>query len=404
VPAIFETKPENGESPLRTFASHAEETVLILGPRRVPPVETPTSHATNHAVSICTSVGFRYLKVQEYISAAVELKPDICVALADILHDRKPSSKRAEKMVDRTAVWLRDVLDAKEMCKDKGSDITVFAAILPIPSEQQSFYTNQLVEDFQEQISGLVVYDAHSLDAVDGSLAKLPILALTEPVNPRQLLREILLGIDLVVLPFINVATDAGIALDFVFPPPRADDGSSLQKPLGLNTWDPAHATDLSPLRADCQCYTCQNHHRAYLQHLLSAKEMLAWVLLQLHNHHIMDCFFAGVRASITNGGFEKDKEAFEIYYESEFSEKTNAGPRYVFLLFEYLFTFTHISCRLRGYQFKSMGGGEPKKNKKGYNKLDGMAAEAVAEAEVPSPSVGAMELEEHGFGKVEKS
>jgi hypothetical protein len=57
----------------------------------------------------------------------------------------------------------------------------------------------------------------------------------------------------------------------------------------------------------------------------------------------------------------------------------------------------------LRGYQFKSKGGGEPKKNRKAYNKLDDMAAEALTEAEVPSPSVDAMELEEHGFGVVEK-
>jgi hypothetical protein len=59
---------------------------------------------------------------------------------------------------------------------------------------------------------------------------------------------------------------------------------------------------------------------------------------------------------------------------------------------------------RLRGYQFKSKGGGEPKKNPKGYNKLDDMAAEAIAEAELPSPDVDAMQLEEHGFGKAEKS
>jgi queuine tRNA-ribosyltransferase subunit QTRTD1 len=331
VPAIYEIKPDNGDSPLRAFASHAEDIPLILGPRRIPPVDTPTTNS-NNAISICTSVGFRYLKVQEYISAAVELKPDICLAPADIVHEHKPSTKRAEKMVDRTAVWLRDILDQKEACREKGSDITVFAALLPIPSEQQTWYTEQLVNDFREGISGLAVHDVYSLDAVVESLAELPILALTEPLNPRQLLHEISLGVDLFVLPFINRTTDGGIALDFVFPPPTADGTNSNPKSLGLDTWDPAHATDLSPLRADCQCYTCQNHHLAYLQHLLSAKEMLAWVLLQIHNHHVMDDFFAGVRTSLASGTFEKDKEAFEKYYEAEFSEKANAGPRYVYI------------------------------------------------------------------------
>jgi queuine tRNA-ribosyltransferase subunit QTRTD1 len=302
---------------------------MIMAPRRIPPVETPTSN-TNTSISICTSVGFRYLKVKDYISAAIALQPDICIAPADILFDHKPSVKRAEKMGDRTAVWLRDTLAQKETCREEGSDITVFAPILPIAAEQQTWYLSQLVEEFRDLVSGLVVYDADSLDVVDESLAELPILALTAPANPRQLLREISLGVDLFVLPFITGATDAGIALDFVFPPPTSDGTSSAQEPLGVDSWNPDHAMDLSPLRAGCQCYTCKNHHRAYLQHLLSAKEMLAWVLLQLHNHYIVDEFFAGVRASISNGSFEKDKEAFERYYESEFSEKKNDGPRYV--------------------------------------------------------------------------
>jgi len=61
------------------------------------------------------------------------------------------------------------------------------------------------------------------------------------------------------------------------------------------------------------------------------------------------------------------------------------------------------IDChRIRGYQRKSKGGPEPKINAKAFNKLDD-AAEALAEAETPSPSVDANDLEEHGLGKVEK-
>jgi queuine tRNA-ribosyltransferase subunit QTRTD1 len=328
VPAIYEIEPENEESPLRAFASHPSETVLILGPRRIPPVETPTSNS-NTAISICTSVGFRFLQVKEYISAAVELKPDICVAPADIMHDHIPSIKRAEKMADRTAVWLRDILAQKESCVEDGTDITVFAPILPISAEQQTWYTNQLVDDeFRHLISGLVVYDAHSLDLIDKSITTLPILALTEPANPRQLLREISLGVDLFVMPFINTATDAGVAFDFSFPAPTMGESSSAQHSLGVDAWDPAFATDLEPLQSGCQCYTCQRHHRAFLQHLLSAREMLAWVLLQIHNHHVIDQFFAGVRASIAKGSFEQDKDAFERYYESELPVKYNDGPR----------------------------------------------------------------------------
>lgn len=57
----------------------------------------------------------------------------------------------------------------------------------------------------------------------------------------------------------------------------------------------------------------------------------------------------------------------------------------------------------VRGYQRKSEGRGEPKANPKAFDKLDD-ASEALAEADTPSSSVDASDLEEHGFGKVEKN
>jgi hypothetical protein len=60
-------------------------------------------------------------------------------------------------------------------------------------------------------------------------------------------------------------------------------------------------------------------------------------------------------------------------------------------------------SHRVRGYQRKSKGRGEPKANAKAFGKLDD-AAEALAETETPSSSVDISDLEEHGMGKVEKN
>ncbi|NOZ44377.1 MAG: tRNA-guanine transglycosylase [bacterium] len=41
---------------------------------------------------------------------------------------------------------------------------------------------------------------------------------------------------------------------------------------------------DLSPLTDNCPCYACQNFSKAYLHHLHREKEMLAGILLSLHN------------------------------------------------------------------------------------------------------------------------
>lgn len=44
------------------------------------------------------------------------------------------------------------------------------------------------------------------------------------------------------------------------------------------------YKTDNEPLNKYCPCYTCKNHSRAYINHLLKEKEMMGGILLSLHN------------------------------------------------------------------------------------------------------------------------
>ncbi|KAF2095926.1 tRNA-guanine transglycosylase family protein [Rhizodiscina lignyota] len=383
VPPIFQTPSLNNASPLTSYCGLPHDILTILGARRTPPVPCAKAN-TNTAVSILTSVGFRQVDATDYAAAVQRLKPDIAVGLADIMYDKgQISSKRIDKMGDRTGAWTRTLI---QYCQDddgeKGSLPHIFAPILPIESQLQSYYINQLLDDdLKHQVSGFTVYDAESLLHIPQELSALPRLALSEPNGPTKLLLEISLGVDIFTVPFIGTATDAGIALDFEFPPPSQVNGNS-PKPLGTDGWLDEHAADTSPLAPSCECYSCRNHHRAFLHHLLSAREMLAWVLLQIHNHRILDQFFAGVRKSIAKDTFEEDKAAFEKYYEPELRDTTGQGPR------------------VRGYQFKSEGRGEPKKNPKAYGRLDD-AREKFAEGVLPSPNADAEDLERAGMGSV---
>lgn len=47
-------------------------------------------------------------------------------------------------------------------------------------------------------------------------------------------------------------------------------------------------ASDLSPIMPSCQCYTCQNHSRAYLHMLFKQKSNLFTALASIHNIHVM--------------------------------------------------------------------------------------------------------------------
>lgn len=97
----------------------------------------------------------------------------------------------------------------------------------------------------------------------------------------------------------------------------------------------------------------------------------------------MIDAFFDAVRASIARDSFEEDVKTFNRTYSATMPEKTGEGPR------------------VRGYQMKSIGGGEPKKNPKAYGRLND-AAQKLAEAEsgIATPTGDAVELERHGFAE----
>lgn len=45
-----------------------------------------------------------------------------------------------------------------------------------------------------------------------------------------------------------------------------------------------SYKNDFTPVDEKCDCYTCQNHTRAYLRHLFNTKEILAYELATIHN------------------------------------------------------------------------------------------------------------------------
>ncbi|KAH7396394.1 tRNA-guanine(15) transglycosylase-like protein [Pyrenochaeta sp. MPI-SDFR-AT-0127] len=326
----------NAPESLRNFIALPQDRLLVLGARRNPPIHSPVAN-TNTEVGLLTSVGFRSISSEYYAAAARKLQPDIVVGLADIPFGQESVGiKRKDKMSDRTETWLRDII-AKRAALDKEEKVwAIFAPILPIERDLQSWYLEHLLEDMADKISGVAIYDAYLLDDLPDQLHHLPRLSFHAPASPHELLRQVSLGMDIFTVPFLADATDAGIALDFAFPAPGRADTSSTRHSLGLDMWSDVHAVSATPLSRGCACYACTKHHRAYLQHLLAAKEMLGWALLQLHNHAILSAFFAGVRASIEAGTFDADVAAFEAYYEPTLPEKTGQGPR------------------VRGYQFKS--------------------------------------------------
>ena len=333
----------------------------MLGARRVQRVAAGGNGPKS--VSIFTSTGVQTLTTQEYEEAVLNLSPDIAIPLSDLTEmTSTPSPKRAMRMADRTEDWVRAWLDNDNLgAALTASGTATFAPVLPIPYSMQWEYLEHLSEDYADAIQGLALYGVDVLPDLreHPNLLALPRLSLDAPATPHQILRQVSLGVDVFLIPFLNAISDAGIALSFTFPPPEPDTIAAANGhrtlPLGIDLWSPEHKAAVAPLQEGCGCYACTAHHRAYLHHLLQAREMLGWTLLQIHNQAVLEAFFAGVRAALAEGEtvFEALCDRFGAVYEPELPEGTGSRPR------------------ARGYHFKSEGG-EEKINKAPWGKLNG--------------------------------
>lgn len=357
-PPIYKTPATPSRPrPLHNFTVTPPSTLTLLAARRLPAVASPQGNSTS-GISIFTSTGFQNLSTAEYQTAVSTLKPDMAIPLADLTNSpTTPNSKRAARMAERTEDWLVQWLSSSSL--QPAPETAIFAPALPIPYAMQWEYLTRLSDDFADSISGLAVYSSDIIPdlANHPPLASKPRLSLDAPATPHHVLRQVALGADIFLLPFLNSVSDSGVAFTFAFPAPSSasaspaeNDGTSLL-PLGRDLADPSFAAAVAPLGEGCGCYTCTTHHAAYVHHLLSAREMLGWTLLQIHNHAAAAAFFAGVRRSLAAGTFAEDSARFQTAYEAEVPAGTGERPR------------------ARGYHFKSEGGDE-KRNKKAWGRL----------------------------------
>ncbi len=68
---------------------------------------------------------------------------------------------------------------------------------------------------------------------------------------------------------------------------------------------------DFDPLDTNCKCYTCQNHTRAYLAHLLRENELLGASLMSIHNLHFLVNLVDRAREAIKRSQFTQFKDEF---------------------------------------------------------------------------------------------
>lgn len=106
---------------------------------------------------------------------------------------------------------------------------------------------------------------------------------------------------------------------DCVAPTRQARNGSLYTLDGRLNIRNSQFKTDFTPIDIDCDCYTCQNYTRAYVNHLLRGDEMLGFTLASIHNERFVVRTVDQIRQSLIDGTFfEFKKEFLTRYYKGK--------------------------------------------------------------------------------------
>ncbi|MFR8088338.1 MAG: tRNA guanosine(34) transglycosylase Tgt [Lachnospirales bacterium] len=84
-----------------------------------------------------------------------------------------------------------------------------------------------------------------------------------------------------------------------------------------LNLWNAKYERDMEPIDAECGCPACKHYSRAYIRHLLKAKEMLGMRLCVLHNLYYYNHLMERIRKAIEEQRYNSFlRERLEGYQE----------------------------------------------------------------------------------------
>jgi queuine tRNA-ribosyltransferase len=121
--------------------------------------------------------------------------------------------------------------------------------------------------------------------------------------QPHQMVELVARGVDL---------------FDCVLPTRVARHATVYTRTGTLNLRGAQYRLDGAPLEPGCGCYACQNFTRAYIRHLFKAGEILALVLVSLHNLHFYLALMRDIRDALDCDSFGPFRENFHRTYTTQ--------------------------------------------------------------------------------------
>lgn len=96
---------------------------------------------------------------------------------------------------------------------------------------------------------------------------------------------------------------------DCVYPSRNGRHGHLYTNHGKINLFNEKYKKDMRPIEEGCQCPTCRHYTRAYIRHLLKAKEMLGMRLCVQHNLYFYNEMMEEIRDALDEGRFAAYKK-----------------------------------------------------------------------------------------------
>ena len=239
------------------------------------------------------------MRIQSNLGSTIAMTFDECPpALAERSY--------IEQSVARTARWLK-------RCKDEMKRLNELPDT--INKEQLLFGINQggILHDVRVRhadiisemeldgyaVGGLAVGESHEemygvLDEVVPHLPKAKPTYLMGVGTPLNIIEGVYRGID---------------CFDCVYPSRNGRHGHLYTNYGKINLFNAKYELDERPIEVGCQCPACRRYSRAYIRHLLKAKEMLGMRLCVLHNLYFYNTMMTEIRTAIEEGRYQAYKK-----------------------------------------------------------------------------------------------
>ena len=239
------------------------------------------------------------MRIQSNLASTIAMAFDECApALAD--------KRYVNDSVLRTTRWLKRC--KTEMDRLNSLEDTINKEQILFGINQGAIYKDIRIEHAKAisdldlkgyAIGGLAVGESHeqmyeTIEAVIDYLPKDKPTYLMGVGTPANILEGVDRGIDF---------------FDCVYPSRNGRHGHVYTNNGKLNLFNAQYEKDMTPIDETCSCKVCKTYSRAYIRHLLKAKEMLGMRLCVMHNLYFYNTMMEEIRDAIRGGYFKSYKE-----------------------------------------------------------------------------------------------